>query len=452
MEKLLFVVLLITEIVTSIRQIAAHVSKREWSKERGITNASELILFLLMLLLPGIDLSFRFKSLLILLIIRLVLSGIVIILCRKNESRKKTAAIVMGTVFGIILTGMSMIPAFIFTDYSGRPVSGPYTVAQSRAILIDDSRLEVNENDGSFREVPVYFFYPENTDEFEKSSLPLIIFSHGAFGYYESNASTYLELASNGYIVVSIEHPYHSLFTKDTNGKIVTVDPEFFNSALEVGARSEAEVYEITSEWMDIREADMNFALDTIVDSAKTGNIGDEWYLTDISEEEILNILRITDTDKIGLMGHSLGGATAVTVGRREDVSAVIDFDGTMLGEETGFENGNIIVNPEPYDTPILCFDSESHHADRVMAEEIGYIYSNNVIMDNAAEGYSVYFEGTAHMNFTDLPLFSPFLAKNLGVGEADPEACIDQINSITLKFFDHYLKGIGDFEVNEKY
>ncbi|MBP8967670.1 MAG: hypothetical protein KBG42_00135 [Lachnospiraceae bacterium] len=452
MEKLLFVVLLITEIVTLIRQITVHVSKREWAKERGITNASELILFLLMLLLPGIDLSFRFKSLLILLIIRLVLSGIVIILCRKNESRKKTAAIVMGTVFGIILTGMSMIPAFIFTDYSGRPVSGPYTVAQSRAILIDDSRLEVNENDGSFREVPVYFFYPENTGEFEKSSLPLIIFSHGAFGYYESNASTYLELASNGYIVVSIEHPYHSLFTKDTNGKIITVDPGFFNSAMDASSRSEAEVYELTSGWMDIREADMNFALDTIIDAARSGIIGDEWFLTNTSEEEIIKILGITDTDKIGLMGHSLGGATAVTVGRREDVSAVIDFDGTMLGEETGFENGNIIVNPEPYDTPILCFDSESHHADRVLAEEIGYTYSNNVIMDNASEGYSVYFEKTAHMNFTDLPLFSPVLAKNLGMGDRDPAECIDKINSITLKFFDHYLKGIGDFEVDEKY
>ncbi len=452
MEKLLFVVLLITEIVTSIRQIAARVSKREWSKERGITNALELFLFLLMLLLPGIDLSIRFRVLFVLLIIRLILSGIVILICRKNENRKKPAAIVSGIAFGMILIGMSMIPAFIFADYSGRPVSGPYAVAQSRAILIDNSRTEVNETDGSFREVPVYFFYPECMDELDPESLPLVMFSHGAFGYYESNASTYLELASNGYIVVSIEHPYHSLFTKDTNGKIITVDPEFFNSALEVGARSEAEVYEITSEWMDIREADMNFALDTIVDSAKTGKIGGEWYLTDTSEEEILNILRITDTDKIGLMGHSLGGATAVTVGRRDDVSAVIDFDGTMLGEETGFENGNIIVNPEPYDTPILCFDSESHHADRVMAEETGYIYSNNVILDNAAEGYSVYFEGTAHMNFTDLPLFSPVIAKSLGMGDRDPAECIDKINSITLKFFDHYLKGIGDFEVDEKF
>ena len=72
--------------------------------------------------------------------------------------------------------------------------------------------------------------------------------------------------------------------------------------------------------------------------------------------------------------------------------------------------------------------------------------------MDNASEGYSVYFAGTAHMNFTDLPLFSPFLGKNLGKGEREPEECIEKIKSITLQLFDVYLKGIGDFEVNEKY
>ena len=452
MEKLLFIVLLITEIVFAIREIKSHVSKKEWAEGRGIVNALEVILFLMMVILPGIDFSFRFKGLFVVLIIRTAVSGIVFLVNRKSEKRKNTVSIIAGTIFQIMLIGAAMIPAFIFRDYAGRPVTGPYTVAQSRAILIDENRSEENESDGSFREVPVYFFYPECIDELDEGSLPLVMFSHGAFGYYESNASTYLELASNGYVVVSIEHPYHSLFTKDTDGRTITVDPEFFADALESGSKGEAEVYDITRGWMEIREADMNFALDTIINSAKAGNLGDEWYISESSKEDLLIILSKTDTDRIGLMGHSLGGATAVTVGRREDVSAVIDFDGTMLGEETGFENGNIIVNPDPYDTPILCFDSESHHTDRVLAEEIGYTYSNNVIMDNAPEGYSVYFEGTAHMNFTDLPLFSPFLAKNLGMGDRDPEECIDKINSITLQFFDVYLKGIGDFEVNEKY
>jgi len=405
-----------------------------------------------MVALPGIDLSFRFVGLLIMLGIRAIIAGIVCIINRRNEDRKKNFWMVISAVCGIALISISMVPAFVFKDYEGRPVTGTFEVENCSAILIDRTRLEINENDGSCREVPIYFYYPSCVKELKDGSLPLIMFSHGAFGYYESNTSTYMELASNGYVVVSIEHPYHSLFTKDTAGKLITVDPEFFNTALSVGSKGEAEVFEITSKWMELREADMNFALDTIIKASKKTGDDDAWFYIDDSKEEINDILKCVDIDKIGLMGHSLGGATAVSVGRREDISAVIDFDGTMLGEEVGLKDGEIIINEEPYDTPILCFDSESHHGDRVIVQETGLTYSNNVILDNAKYGYSTYLEGSAHMNFTDLPLFAPLLAKNLGMGSVDPEYCIDKVNEITLRFFDCYLKGIGDFEVDEKY
>ena len=203
---------------------------------------------------------------------------------------------------------------------------------------------------------------------------------------------------------------------------------------------------------MELREADMNFVLDTLIASANSGNLGDEWFFAGAEKEHIAEVLRCTDTEKIGLMGHSLGGATAVTVGRRSDVSAVIDFDGTMLGEEIGVENGKTLVNDEVYDTPLLCFDSESHHEDREKARETGVVYANNVVLDNSTEGYSTYFVGAKHMDFTDLPLFSPFLANMLGSGDVNSEECIDQINEITLNFFNCYLKGNGEFTVNDKY
>ena len=82
----------------------------------------------------------------------------------------------------------------------------------------------------------------------------------------------------------------------------------------------------------------------------------------------------------------------------------------------------------------------------------MGLIYANDVILDNATDGYNTYFNDTAHMNFTDLPLFSPFLAKNLGMGSADPGECIDRVNKLCLEFFDTYLKGQGQFSVNECY
>ena len=52
----------------------------------------------------------------------------------------------------------------------------------------------------------------------------------------------------------------------------------------------------------------------------------------------------------------------------------------------------------------------------------------------------------------TDLPLFSPFLAKNLGTGDVDNVVMIDTVNGLVVRFFDCYLKGEGNFSVNEYY
>nr|MCR5390204.1 dienelactone hydrolase family protein [Lachnospiraceae bacterium] len=350
MTMLLWTVLIVSEIGLAIYELAGKATKKEWTLKRLTVSGGQIVIYLLMVALPGIDFSFRFTGLFILLGIRALIAGIFWLIDRHNENKKKNLWIVLSAVLGIVLISMSMIPAFVFKDYKGRPVTGSYEVASCSAILIDETRLETYENDGSYREVPVYFYYPSSIEDINECSLPLVIFSHGAFGYYESNTSTYMELASNGYVVVSMEHPYHSLFTKDTAGKIITVDPEFFNTAINVGNNGEAEVYEITSKWMELREADMNFALDTIIKASKDSEDDDAWFYVDDNKEKIAEILKCADPERIGLMGHSLGGATAVTVGRREDVSAVIDFDGTMLGENTGMKDGEILVNEEPYD------------------------------------------------------------------------------------------------------
>ena len=125
----------------------------------------------------------------------------------KPEWRKNRALVRLietALVFGIVLL----------------PTTGEYSVNEVSGILVDSSRKNPFESDGSDREVPVHFYYPE-TDSAESNSFPLILFSHGAFGYYQSNYSTYMELASHGYVVVALDHPHHSFFTKDTAGKTV---------------------------------------------------------------------------------------------------------------------------------------------------------------------------------------------------------------------------------------
>jgi len=362
-----------------------------------------------------------------------------------NKKRFIIKVSIVAVLIAIVALAVFLFRKYIITDYRGRVVTGPYTVAEANAILIDTSREEEFEDDGSFREVPVYFFYPEEADE----KMPLVIFSHGAFGYYQSNTSTYMELASNGYVVAIIEHPYHSIFTHDSTGKTIIADRQFLSDSMNIGSSdiSEAEAYTITSEWMKLRIADMNFA----IDSLKAGNT-DIWYIDEEQKAGVLKAVSLIDASKIGLMGHSLGGATAVTCGRREDISAVIDLDGTMLGENIGINDEEVIINEEPYHTPLLNFQSEEHHADAVEAERIGYVYSNNVIIKNADTAYNTYFQNSDHMNFTDLPLFSPFLAKKLGTGTVDSGEMIDSLNGIVLRFYECYLKGEGDFTVKEYY
>ncbi len=58
----------------------------------------------------------------------------------------------------------------------------------------------------------------------------------------------------------------------------------------------------------------------------------------------------------IGVMGHSLGGASSVTLGRtRDDIDAVIDLDGTMLGEELSYENDTYDFLRENIPFPCWC-------------------------------------------------------------------------------------------------
>ena len=234
------------------------------------------------------------------------------------------------------------------------------------------------------------------------------------------------------------------------------VDGQFMQNAMSIENSNaedteKEEVFSTEREWIDLRIADMNFAVDTLKSAAESQDFS-AWTFTEGDTEQFDTAARLIDPEKIGLMGHSLGGATAVTVGMRDDISAAIDIDGTMLGEQTGFVNGKYVINEEPYTTPLLSIDNETHHNDRIEALRIGYVYANNIVIDNAENAYQTYFVGAGHMNFTDLPLISPFFAKQLGTGEIDPEECTDTLNKLILDFYNCYLKGQGEFSVQEQY
>ena len=208
---------------------------------------------------------------------------------------------------------------------------------------------------------------------------------------------------------------------------------------------------------MDLRTADMNLAMDALIKAGRDGEVDESWFLSDNDSAVILDVLRMSDTSKIGLMGHSMGGATSVALGReRGDIAAVIDIDGTMLSEYTGIADGKFTVNEEPYEVPVLEFvnwEQATEFAEHIeeYRSESG-AYPNDELIEHAAYGYTTTIRDTKHMDFTDLPLLSPMLGNMLGSGERDTAEVMTIVNSIVLEFYDCYLKGEAAFAVQESY
>ncbi len=130
-------------------------------------------------------------------------------------------------------------------------------------------------------------------------------------------------------------------------------------------------------------------------------------------------------------------------------VDAVIVIDGTMIGEEIDFKDGHSVLTTEAYPLPLLNLYNDSHYED---ARQLGTAYNNLSASAHAVEAYDVVIRGSGHLNFTDLPLFSPTFAHMLGTGEVDSRYCIETMNQIVLDFFNHTLKDAGTLHLQTEY
>lgn len=379
--------------------------------------------------------SFRYVVFLLVLVIQAIAGAVILV--RKREKEYRLRRNILRFIRNCFIFTFALFLAILCPQYEQPETTGEYEVATAKYTWTDNSRADEFSEPGENRALTVEFWYPENADE----TYPLVVFSHGAFGFSGSNYSTFAELASNGYVVASIGHTYHAFYTMDTSGKLTIVDTDFINRASEINAvhdtTHEEEIYNTTKEWMKLRTDDENFVINTILSECGS------------NKSDVL--FSIINTEKIGLMGHSLGGASSAQIGRiRDDIDAVIVLDGTMLGEEVAFENNALILNDTPYPVPLLNVYAEDHYTNS--KELVGDAYDNFHATQNALCAYEKVFQDAGHLNFTDLPLFSPTLAKMLGVGTVDARYCIETMNELVLEFFNCYLKDAGEPKIEKEY
>lgn len=240
------------------------------------------------------------------------------------------------------------------------------------------------------------YAYPDAPVSDAEESYPVLIFSHGALGDVRMYTSQLEELASQGYIVVGINHTYGAAETVLLDG---TVAIPTFSTGLEGAA-------EIWSE-------DQRFVLDQL-----------EVLNSDDPEGVFTGRL---DLERLGLFGQSLGGSTAtLTCLADQRCKAVASEDGDFFGDtaEQGLEQ------------PYLLFRS------------VNYVPTHTSIIDQAkGPYYELAFADSEHLEFSDLVLWpNNESIKTAGwLGSADPLESIEMTRAALVAFFDQYVKGSSD-------
>lgn len=307
--------------------------------------------------------------------------------------------------FSVLIIGLVVLLLIlyrlIFPHHPPLAPTGPYETWT----FIEDYAYSIGE-----RVIPVQFWLPKN----EMTNMPVVIFSHGAFGTQKSNESLFLELASHGYKVASIGHTYHSFFSIDASGKKTFMDWTYAREVLSENAHEEkAQSLAYYEKWMAIRMHDIHFIIEAL------------------------------DAENVAVMGHSLGGSAALGIGRsRQDVKAVLALESPFMFDIIGVEEDEFVFLQAPYPVPVLNIytDSSFEHLQDWPQYRQNYL----MLTTDLPAVYNVHIEGAGHLSITDLALTSPLLTRlfNGHASEGDREVILREINQQALEFFNTYLKG----------
>jgi dienelactone hydrolase len=348
----------------------------------------------------------------------------------KGYTQKK---LIIRTIGYILILILMVFPSIVFPQNKPLKTTGKYEVDTKTYTYEDTNRLEIYSKANSNRQLNIQFWYPKNLND----KLPIILFSHGAYGVKSSNESLYNELASHGYVVCSIDHTYQCFITTDEKGNTILMDKGYMKEVKNENSLLNIEQsFEYYKKWMKIRTDDINFVLNHII-----------MQTTDTYSAIPYNLI---DINKIGVMGHSLGGSAALGVGRmRNDIKAVIALESPFMCDIKGVNGNKFIFSDDIYPIPMLNIYSDSSWS----ILELRPQYAENAALLNTVNknAYNMYLEGVGHLGLTDFSLTSPILA-NIMDGQkltVNNKYYIKKINKTCLDFFNYFLRGIGNFSIH---
>ncbi|MEN8119831.1 MAG: hypothetical protein ABFS35_05770 [Bacteroidota bacterium] len=269
----------------------------------------------------------------------------------------------------------------------------------------------------------------------DEKKFPVLLFNPGFyFGMADIYTCYMEELASNGYIVFSIIHPYQQPLVIFSDGKKAKLKKKKAQLAfLEWTLKQKIKFEDITSKDMAEKHTRTN-----LKQLKRFNKVVDLWvvdskfvidYLYSANLDTSSFFYSKLNIDKIGILGQSLGGAVAGQVCFNDNrIKAGINLD--------NFQFGDIVDNDMK--TPFMLIESEYKKTWNIGNE---YIFSHV-----KSDFYSLLLLNTTHFITSDAPLM-PILTKEQQqsfFGAVDGRKIVSLINKYILDFFNFYLKNIS--------
>jgi pimeloyl-ACP methyl ester carboxylesterase len=387
---------------------------------------------------------------------------------KTNASRSVGSLLKMVLVIFLMLPGIAL--PFLFPVFDLPIPSGDYTVGTKDLVLQLDRAEVITRNPHDKREIAIKVFYPSNKTEgikdpyidqggrhgfalkyglpkgafnyldkvdthvfrnaeIARETFPVLIFSHG----YNSKANGYYailsELASQGYVIFSLNHSYESTGSTLSGGKEIYFDYEYAQSI-------EKDTWQKMEPVVEAFKMDLPFEQrHPIVKKGLTSyfvkDMVERWA-TDISDvvtelssmnEEGFFKNRL-DTNSIGVFGHSRGGGAAGHALLKDPrIKAGANLDGVQWGDivNTSFEQPFLFISA---DWPEEKEDLNSH----------AYVHKSKSVF------YDARILNTGHSNFMDIPLMIPFRSLS-EAGAIDPRKGLKITGEAVTFFFDTHLQ-----------
>lgn len=255
---------------------------------------------------------------------------------------------------------------------------------------------------------------------------PVLLFNPAWAGHRTQNTYQVEDLASHGFIVVGVDHPYNSGPVAFPDGRVIV--PTGGHDIADFQNTTVAQQYAFGGKEVDVEAGDDVLVLNTL--SAANLNPSSPWF-------------HRVDANDAGAFGHSFGGAVAAEVCYQDPrVKAALNEDGWMFGEVAtrGLDKPYLVMNDDA--APVT--DAELQSKDAQTRREARL---TNIDIDNlnhtmrAFGGYMLTIRGSRHFDFSDRPLYSP-VRRLTEAGTISPVRAHEIVESYTLQFFAHTLQG----------